>query len=270
LTPIAFEKWAVEDLLLKKNGGCIQRIEELMEFETAGSPMGEGLFWTYRSPRKIPTQLRKEGYHVSASSVRKILRRLGYSVRKNRRCLSRPSPPGRDQQFQKIFALTLFCQVNHIPMICVDTKKKELIGWFINAGGNWSKKAIPVNDHDFPSYAEGKAVPYGIYDPNAHRGSIYIGDSKDTPEFAVDCIAEWFSTEGKTRYPNANRLVILADCGGSNSNRAKAWKYFLQKKICDPFQVQVTVAHYPAGSSKWNPIEHRFFSAISLNSILLL
>lgn len=236
-----------------------------MEFETAGSPMGEGLFWTYRSPRKIATQLRKEGYEVSASTVRKTLRRLGYSVRKNRKCLSRPSPPGRNQQFQIIFALILYCQVNEIPLICVDTKKKELIGWFINAGGNWSKKSISVNDHDFLSYAEGKAVPYGIYDLNAHRGSIYIGDSKDTPEFAVDCIAKWFSTEGKTRYPNAHRLVILADCGGSNSNRAKAWKYFLQKKICDPFQVQVTVAHYPSGSSKWNPIEHRLFSAISQN-----
>jgi len=250
---------------VKKNSEITKRLEELMEFERAGSPMGDGLYWTYRSPRKIAKQLCKEGYEISAMTVRKILLLLGYSVRKNRRCLSRPSPPGRNQQFQKIFDTIKFCQRHHIPIICVDTKKKEIIGWFVNAGGIWCKKAIPVNDHDFLSYAEGKAVPYGVYDRLHHREVIYVGDSKDTPEFAVDCITKWFCTEGRTRYPNTDRLVILADCGGSNSNRAKAWKYFLQKNLNDPHQLQVTVAHFPSGSSKWNPIEHRRFSAISTN-----
>lgn len=236
-----------------------------MELEKAGSPMGDGLYWTYRSPRKIAKQLRKEGHMISAMTVRKLLRLRGYSVRKNRRCLSRPSPPGRDQQFQRIFKLIESCQREQIPIICVDTKKKELIGWFANPGGVWCKEATPVNDHDFLSDAEAKAVPYGVYDRLNHRGVIYVGDSKDTPEFAVDCITKWFCTEGRSRYPNPDRLVILADCGGSNSNRAKAWKYFLQEKLSDPYQVQVTVAHFPSGSSKWNPIEHRLFSAISLN-----
>ena len=153
----------------------------------------------------------------------------------------------------------------HISGNCTYTKKKELVGLFRNAGSTWSREPQPVNDHDFRSQAEGLAVPYGIYDLHANRGTVFVGDSKDTPAFAVDCIEQWFRTEGRERYPDADRLVILADCGGSNSYRAYAWKYFLQTVLCDRHGVRVTVAHYPSGASKWNPIEHRLFSAISRN-----
>ena len=153
----------------------------------------------------------------------------------------------------------------HISGNCTYTKKKELVGLFRNAGSTWSREPQPVNDHDFRSQAEGLAVPYGIYDLHANRGTVFVGDSKDTPAFAVDCIEQWFRTEGRERYPDADRLVILADCGGSNSYRAYAWKYFLQTVLSDRHGVRVTVAHYPSGASQWNPIEHRLFSAISRN-----
>ena len=224
-----------------------------------------GLRWTRRSLAKIAEHLHTCGYKVSKTTVGKWLKSRNYSLRKNCKSISRVSPPGRKEQIDSIKNLMEYCRIHHIPMISVDTKKKELIGRFSNKGRILCKRPIEVNDHDFPSHAIGKAVPYGIYDVHAHRGSVYVGDSSDTPQFAVECITQWFRTVGKTAYPNAKRLVILADCGGSNSNRARAWKYFLQKTLCAPYQLQVTVAHYPSGLSKWNPIEHRMFSAISLN-----
>ena len=221
--------------------------------------------WTRRSLSKIAETLHIHGYKVSKTTLGKWLKSRNYSLRKNCKCIHRVSPPGRKEQMDAIEHLIAYCRIHDIPMISVDTKKKELIGWFGNKGRILCKVPIAVNDHDFPSHAIAKAIPYGIYDVHAHRGSVYVGDSSDTPQFAVDCITQWFKTVGKTDYPNAKRLVILADCGGSNSNRARAWKYFLQKTLCDPYQIQVTVTHYPSGSSKWNPIEHRMFSAISLN-----
>ena len=240
----------------------IDQLLKLLEFGTAGSPMG-GLKWTRRSLAKLAKELQKSGVTVSKTTIGKWLSAHNYSLRVNSKCISRLSPAGRNQQFERIKHLIEYCRIHNIPTICVDTKKKELIGWFINAGGILCKIPIKVNDHDFPSQA--KAIPYGVYEPLAHRGCVYVGDSSDTPEFAVDSITQWFKTEGKKHYPNAKRLVILADCGGSNSYRARAWKYFLQKTLCDPYQIQITVAHFPSGSSKWNPIEHRMFSAISRN-----
>ena len=150
-------------------------------------------------------------------------------------------------------------------MISVDTKKKELVGLFRNPGATSDRAAQEVNDHDFRPAAKGKAVPYGIYDLHANLGTVFVGDSHDTPAFAVDCIAHWFRTDGRQRYPDADRLVILADCGGSNGNHAFAWKHFLQTVLCGPHNLRVTVAHYPSGASKWNPTEHRLFRAISRN-----
>ena len=126
------------------------------------------------------------------------------------------------------------------------------MGLFKNRGATWSRQPQDVNDHDFRSSAKGLAVPYGIYDLHANRGTVFVGDSRDTPAFAVDCIEHWFRTEGSQRYTAARRLVILADCGGSNSYRAYAWKYFLQTVLCDAHRLRVTVAHYPGGASKWN------------------
>jgi len=223
------------------------------------------LLWTRRSLANIVSILKAEEVHVCATTVSKWLRSCKYSLRINSKCISRTSPPERNAQFEKIKRLRNYCEANNVILLSVDTKKKELIGKFANRGAVWCKHPIRVNDHDFRSLGKGIAIPYGVYDLQYNKARVYLGDSSDTPEFAVDCIAHWFNTEGRKRYPNATRIVILADCGGSNSNRSYAWKYFLQKKVSDPFQLQVTVAHYPAGSSKWNPIERRVFGPISIN-----
>ncbi len=149
------------------------------------------------------------------------------------------------------------------PCISVDTKKKELIGRFHNRGTQWCRNAQAVNTHDFPSYAEGCAVPYGIYDLALNAGYVAVGTSADTPEFAVDALAWWWQHFGTVCYPNAPELLILADAGGSNGCRPRRWKEQLQVKMADAFELAVTVCHYPTGASKWNPIEHRLFSQIS-------
>jgi hypothetical protein len=149
----------------------------------------------------------------------------------------------------------------------VDTKKKELIGNFKNAGRSWCQEAEAVNVHDFPQDALGRAVPYGIYELNRNCGFIYIGISSDTPQFAVDAVATWWEHEGSEAFPQADQLLILADAGGSNSYRSRVWKQQLQEQLSDRFGLIVTVCHYPTGCSKWNPVEHRLFSHISLNWI---
>ncbi len=242
----------------------IEQLLRLLRTETAGDPMG-GLLWTYRSLAKLAAELSRCGSSVSPATVGKWLKSLGYSLHVNRKSLSAASPPGRDDQFQRIAALRQHCRDKGIPILSVDTKKKELVGRFRNAGATWGTSPEEVNDHDFRSQAKGLAVPYGLYDLLANRGTVFVGDSKDTPAFAVDCLEHWCRTEGLERYPDSDRIVILADCGGSNGYRCRAWKYFLQTKLCDRHGLRVTVAHYPSGSSKWNPIEHRLFSAISRN-----
>ena len=176
-----------------------------------------------------------------------------------------PNPLDRNKQFDYIAdEREKFTQKGN-PIISVDTKKKELIGNFKNNGATWQRDAVLVNDHDFPSDARGKAVPYGIYDTQKNKGAIFLGTSRDTPSFAVDSIESWWKTEGKKQYPNSKKLLILADSGGSNSSRSRVWKYKIQKKLCNQFGLSVSVSHYPPGSSKWNPIEHRLFSEISKN-----
>ncbi len=152
-----------------------------------------------------------------------------------------------------------------LPIISVDSKKKEQVGNFKNPGRKWDRQAEPVNNHDFRSLASGIVIPYGIYDYLANRGSIFVGVSHDTPAFAVNSIAGWWQHEGTRRYRQARKLLILADSGGSNGYRCRAWKTELQAKLANPFGLTLTVAHYPAGTSKWNPIEHRLFSEISKN-----
>ncbi len=242
----------------------IAELIRLIQPETAGDPMG-GLLWTRRSLSKLAAALACSAIKVSPTTVGKWLRMLGYSMRVNRKSLSRTAPSGRDKQFRHIAALRQQCYDDGIPVISVDTKKKELIGLFANSGAVWCRAPHQVNDHDFRSQAKGLAVPYGIYDVQADSGTVFVGDSRDTPAFAVDCIAHWFNTVGRSRYPDADRLVILADCGGANGYRSHAWKYFLQTGVCDIHQLRVSVAHYPSGASKWNPIEHRLYSAISRN-----
>jgi len=171
----------------------------------------------------------------------------------------------RNTQFEYISALRQSFEKHGNPVISVDTKKKEMVGNFKNNGQTWNDTPISVNDHDFRSDATGMAVPYGIYDTQANKGKIIVGISSDTPAFAVNAIERWWRTEGGKRYPTSNKLLILADSGGSNGVRPRAWKYNLQNVICNRHNLDVTVCHYPTGASKWNPIEHRLFSEISKN-----
>ena len=190
---------------------------------------------------------------------------MGFSLRVNRKCLPSTSPAERNAQFEFIDRLRQDCADRNTPISSIDTKKKELVGRFRNAGVSWQPTPVLVNDHDFRSLASGLAVPHGIYDTLANRGFVRVGVSSDTSFFAVDNLTAWWSAEGRSRYPDASQLVILADCGGSNSYRNRAWKYALQHHFCNLHQLEVTLAHYPAGCSKWNPIEHRLFSEISRN-----
>lgn len=235
-----------------------------MKHETAGDPL-TGLKWTRRTTVKIAVELQTLGISVSARTVARLLKDLGYSLRVNKKDLSRVSHQDRDAQFSMIAELREEFASEHLPIISIDTKKKELIGLFKNPGAVWSQRGILVKDHDFRSEAEEIAVPYGVYDLQCNRGTLFIGISHDTPTFAVDCVEKWWRTEGRKRNPSARRLAILADGGGSNGATCRAWKYCLQHNLCNRHEISVRVAHYPPGASKWNPIEHRFFSELSKN-----
>lgn len=204
-----------------------------------------------------------QGYRVSKPVISRILRAHGYSLRANVKQAAGADHPDRDQQFRHIRMQRLeHCEANQ-PVISVDTKKKELVGNFKNAGQIWCQTAEEVDTHDFPHDAIGRAVPYGIYDLRYNRGTVYIGQSADTPTFAVDNLAHWCQTELRERYPQATQILIEADSGGSNSARSRGWKQQLQIQIADALGLTITVCHYPTGTSKWNPIEHRLFSEIS-------
>lgn len=196
--------------------------------------------------------------------MRRLLDQLGYALHANSKSLS-ISCAQRDEQFRYIQRQRRLFLGRCSPIISVDTKKKELVGNFKNAGRVWSQTPVAVNDHDFRSQAEGLATPYGIYDVLANQGWVFVGMSHDTPDFAVDNIVAWWRGSGRKNYPDAEGLLILADSGGSNGARVRAWKAALQEDLVDKFGVPVTVCHYPTGASKWNPIEHRVFSEISKN-----
>ncbi len=235
-----------------------------MKHETAGDPMSD-LKWTRRTTAKIASQLHQLGIKISDRTVAALLDKMGFSLRVNHKKLSGASHPHRDTQFARIAKLRERCATENTPVISVDTKKKELVGTFKNPGAKWDRKPVLVNDHDFRSNAECMAVPYGVYDLRANTGTVFIGTSYDTPKFAVDCVEKWWRTEGCKRYPNGKRLTILADGGGSNGSACRAWKFGLHHQLCERHGLTVTVAHYPPGTSKWNPIEHRLFSELSKN-----
>ena len=190
---------------------------------------------------------------------------MGYSLRVNHKKLSGHSPDTRDAQFARIAELRESFATQALPIISIDTKKRELVGRFKNGGSTWNRTPVLVNDHDFRSDAVGIAIPYGIYDIQANRGTVFVGTTHDTSAFAVDAVEKWWRTEGRKRYREAHHIAILADSGGSNGAARRAWKYGLQTRVCNRHGLSVTVAHYPPGASKWNPIEHRLFSEISKN-----
>ena len=234
---------------------------------TAGDPI-TGTKWTRKTTAKVSAELRKVGIAASPRTVARILDDLDYRLRVNHKKLSRGSAQTRrqrNQQFLHIEQTRRSFAQRGLPVISVDTKKKELIGCFKNPGAVWARAATPVNDHDFRSDADHITSPYGVLDVAANRGHVFVGTSHDTPAFAADCITRWWKVEGRSRYPRADQMLILADNGGSNGSRPRAWKYNLATKLCVPHELTITVCHYPSGASKWNPIEHQLFSHISNN-----
>lgn len=237
----------------------------MVESETAGDPMTKRK-WVRRSLRTLATHLVRKGHAASAPTVARLLRKHDYSPRVNAKEKERDSQhPDRNRQFEYIEEQTARFRAAGSPIISVDTKKKELIGDFRQAGQSWVKEPLEVNLHDFPSEAVGRAVPYGVYDVARNEGAVFVGRSGDTPEFAISAIARWWEQIGAGVYPQARELLILADSGGSNGCRSGVWKEQLQQQLCDRLGLAVTVSHYPRGCSKWNPVEHRLFSQISVN-----
>ena len=195
----------------------------------------------------------------------RILKDLDFRLRVNHKRIAAGSAPDRDQQFTYIASQRVKFAGRGLPIISIDTKKRELVGNFKNQGHAWGQSPQAVNDHDFRSQADGIAIPHGIYDVTANYGFVVVGTSHDTPDFAVDNLVRWWQREGRQRYPGASELLVLADSGGSNAPRVRCFKYALQTRLVDPYHLTVTVCHYPSGASKWNPIDHRLFSEISKN-----
>jgi DDE family transposase len=218
-----------------------------------------------RSLRALSSELAELGHAAGPDTVADLLRDLGYRLRVNVKRLSGPYHPDRDEQFTFIEGLVAAFREEGLPILSVDTKKKELVGNFKNAGATWRREADEVNAHDFLSDALFRVAPYGLYDVLANKGHVVVGTSADTPRFAAEAVARWWSRIGCHRYRGAGELLILADGGGSNGYRPRLWKKGLQELLADRYGLEVTVCHYPTGASKWNPVEHRLFGPISIN-----
>lgn len=250
--------------LEESDPGLEAALEQIMEENTAGDPMSL-LRWTNKSTVRIADELTRLGHSVSDETVRRRLAEMGYSLQANVKNLEE-SGAGRDQQFRYINKQVqrfLSCKE---PVLSIDAKKKERVGNFKNAGKTWRPKGQPieVNIYDFPHLGVGPAIPYGAYDQQRNEGFVNVGISHDTAEFAVESVRRWWRWIGRRRYPRAQRLLLCADGGGSNGSRNRAWKYHLQQ-LANQSRLAITVSHYPPGTSKWNKIEHRMFSFISLN-----
>lgn len=261
---------------IRKSGGGRKRIEQkdprlskslerLVEDGTAGDPMSP-LKWVSKSEQKLADELEKEGHKISYRTVGRRLHELGYTLQTNKKSLEGKSPAERDMQFRYINRLSKEFMGRNYPVISVDTKKKELVGNFKNSGKIWRKKGKPteVNVYDFQNLGKGKAIPYGTYDVALNKGFVNVGITADTAEFAVESIRQWWKQLGKRHYPKCKELLICADSGGSNGKNRRGWKYYLQK-FSTQTKLKITVLHYPPGTSKWNKIEHKLFSFISMN-----
>jgi hypothetical protein len=252
--------------LVEKNPDLLVELELLLEPHTRGDPESP-LRWTSRSTRNLSRALNSKGYDISHVAVAAILDSLGYSLQGNSKTREGSGDhPDRNLQFEFINETAKTFQANGQPVISVDTKKKELVGDFKNNGKEYCPKGQPeeVRVHDFEIKELGKANPYGIYDLSANMGWVNIGIDHDTAQFAVESIRRWYLQMGRSVYPEARRLMITADGGGSNEHRVRLWKTEIQK-LADETGLEITVAHFPPGTSKWNKIEHRMFSRITQN-----
>ena len=254
--------------LIDKQPGLLETLDELVHPETRGNPMSL-LRWTSKSSTKLAEELVRRGFAVSSRTVLRLLHGLGYSLQANAKVTEGRQHPDRDGQFRYLGDLAQRFIDDDQPVISVDTKKKELIGDYANGGTEWSPQGEPerVQVHDFADRDLGehaKAIPYGIYDVAHDEGWVSVGDSADTAQFAVESIRRWWHQMGRARFPHATRLLITADAGGSNGYRVRAWKWHLARLAADTGLI-ITVCHYPPGTSKWNRIEHRMFSFITVN-----
>jgi hypothetical protein len=245
--------------------GLRPALEELVEPATRGHPMSP-LRWTCKSVRTLAAELTRQGHAVSHQTVSQMLQAMGYSLQANRKTREGAEHPHRNAQFEHIARRAKTFQQRGQPVISVDTKKKELVGDFKNAGREWHPQGQPpaVRVHDFQDDELGKAIPYGVYDLSANAGWVSVGTDHDTPEFAVESIYCWWRQMGRKTYPEARELLITADGGGSNGSRTRLWKVALQR-MADTTGLKISVCHLPPGTSKWNKIEHRMFCHITRN-----
>jgi transposase len=250
---------------IDKQPGLLSALDELVHPSTRGNPMSLAR-WTSKSTYVLADELVRQGYAVSAELVRRLLHQLGYSLQAPSKQKEGTQSPDRDAQFNYLDKTARAFIKDGQPVISVDTKKKELVGEFSNGGAEWHPTGEPTRTktHDFIDKDLGRAVPYGVYDIENDEGWVSVGDTGDTASFAVEAIRRWWYSMGQARFPDAAKLLITADAGGSNGHRVKLWKVELAK-LAQETGLEVTVCHYPPGTSKWNKIEHRMFSFISMN-----
>jgi hypothetical protein len=251
--------------LIETQPGLLEDLDELVHPETRGTPMSL-LRWTSKSTAHLADELVRKGYRVSADTVGRLLKLLGYSLQAPSKQKEGTRHPDRDAQFRYLNDRAAEFLGSGQPAISVDTKKKELVGDYANGGQEYQPSGEPerVRVHDFVDPEQGRAIPYGIYDLHNDEGWVSVGDAADTAEFAVNSIRSWWRNMGAGRFSSATRLLITADAGGSNGYRVRAWKFELAKLAAET-GLEITVCHYPPGTSKWNRIEHRMFSFITMN-----
>ena len=243
----------------------VETLESMIDPVTRGDPESP-LRWTCKSTRRLADGLIEKQHQISPRKVAELLHQLGYSLQANRKTREGINHPDRNAQFEYIYDAIRKFHRSRQPVISVDTKKKELLGDFSNVGREYRKKGYPLETrmHDFPDKQLGKAIPYGVYDIESNEGWVSVGINHDTAQFAANSILHWWQKMGQHRFPNATRLLITADAGGSNGWRTRLWKVALQE-LSDEIELNLTISHFPPGTSKWNKIEHRLFSFITQN-----
>ncbi len=250
---------------IDKEPDLLLELDDLVSPEARGDPMSP-LRWTLKSTYALAAALRAKGFEIGATLVGELLHQMGYSLQATAKQKEGAQHADRDAQFRYINDTAVAFMADDQPVISVDAKKKELIGPYANAGTEWQPRGKParVKVHDFIDPEMGKAIPYGVYDLGGDEGWVSVGDDADTAGFAVATIGRWWAQMGRARYPEATRLLICADAGGSNGYRVRTWKVELAKLAAET-GLEITVVHYPPGTSKWNRIEHRLFSFITMN-----